>query len=124
MARILVIDDDSLSRYTLARILESEGHEVMEAENGSAGMVAARDEAVDLVISDIIMPQMEGIETIAALRKLDPDLPIIAISGGGSLAEKVPLQHARVLGATHALPKPFGPKQILVLVRDSLNSTG
>ena len=83
MARILVIDDEELARFTLREILEAAGHEVVEAANGNEGTAFQRANPCDIVITDMIMPEKEGLETIVELKGEYPDLKIIAISGGG-----------------------------------------
>ncbi len=88
MARILVIDDEYELRSMLRQMLEHAGHEVSEAVNGAVGIEIYERDAPDLIITDIIMPEKEGVETIIALRRADPALPIIAISG-------VPVGHRR-----------------------------
>ncbi|MCH8809524.1 MAG: response regulator, partial [Proteobacteria bacterium] len=85
MARILIIDDEDELRSMLRQMLEQAGHEVTEAVNGAEGIRLYEQDRPDLIITDIIMPEKEGVETIIALRRADPDLPIIAISGGGRL---------------------------------------
>ena len=83
MARILVIEDEELSRYTVRQILDRAGHEVEEAENGAEGLDRLGAGTFDLVITDIFMPVMEGIETIREIKRLYPDQKILAMSGGG-----------------------------------------
>lgn len=115
-ASILVIDDDAIVRRTLQEILESEGHRVSCAENGRHGLVAFGRQRPDLVITDIIMPDQEGIETIVHLRKIWPKGPIIAISGGGRIGNVDFLQMAERIGADAILAKPFEPEELLALV--------
>lgn len=107
MALILIIDDDAALRATVRKILERAGHEVRDAGDGDRGLRIFREEGADLVITDIIMPEKEGIETIQELREADPDLPILAISGGGRADPSEPLTDARLLGADETLAKPF-----------------
>lgn len=83
MATILLIDDDELVRITVRRILESASHTVIEARNGNEGLELVRAVPLDLIITDIIMPEREGIETIMEIRKLNTKIGIVAISGGG-----------------------------------------
>lgn len=112
-SHILVIDDDALVRQALAQILESSGYEVQCAPEGRQGLRAFHKRRPDLVISDIIMPDMEGIETIIELRILSRDCPIIAISGGGRFGKADFLDVARHLGATASLSKPFETDDLL-----------
>ena len=120
MARILVIDDEELIRETIRMKLEQSGHEVIEAGNGVEGLLALEQHAVDLVVTDIIMPEQEGIETIRRIRDRDPHVGIIAISGGGRTRNFGFLEFAKKLGANSALSKPFTGTQLLALVEDTL----
>jgi CheY-like chemotaxis protein len=122
MARILVIDDEELVRFTIKKALEKAGHEVVEAVNGNDGIEVYKNSPVDLIITDIIMPQKEGVETIVELRRDDPDVKIIAISGGGRTGNTDYLQLARDFGARHVLRKPFGRQELLVAVQDVLGT--
>jgi two-component system chemotaxis response regulator CheY len=120
VTKILVIDDDTIVRETIIHILEDEAYEVVSAEDGARGMVVFRSEQPDLVITDIIMPEQEGIQTIAEMRKAKPDAKIIAISGGGRIGKADFLSMARALGAMDVIPKPFDPDELLTIVRDCL----
>ncbi len=122
MARILVIDDEDELRSMLRQMLEHAGHEVAEAVNGAAGIEIYERDAPDLIITDIIMPEKEGVETIIALRRADPALPIIAISGGGRLDATDFLTMAKKLGARRTLTKPFRRDQLLEAVGECLAS--
>ena len=82
MPRLLIIDDERLARLTLRKILERAGHEVMEASTGNEGLAMFRAKPCDLVITDIIMPDKEGIETIIELKRDFPGVRVIAISHG------------------------------------------
>jgi len=120
MARVLLIDDDELVRSMLDRHLARAGHEVVLAENGRLGLEAFRNGTFDIVVTDIIMPDTEGIETIISLRKMSLTLPIIAISGGGRQSPIGFLEPAKQLGASAVLQKPFTPKQLTALIEDLL----
>ncbi len=115
MARILIIDDDQDFREMLRLTLEDAGHEVEEAADGAEGCDRYGQGQHDLVITDIIMPGKEGVETIITLRKMDPGSRIIAISGGGPSRTNY-LQHAKKLGAAEFLVKPFRRHQLLDLI--------
>lgn len=97
MARILVIDDEDRIRRLLRAALEMEGHEVLEARQGDEALRLHRTMPVELVITDIIMPEKDGLEVIMALRHDAPKLKIIAMSGGGRYALMEPLQRAEPL---------------------------
>ena len=108
MARILIIDDDPSILSTLRRAVERAGHEVSAADNGLAGLAQLASAPVDLVVTDIVMPEMEGIELIERLRRGYPGLPVIAMSGGGRVLPNTYLALARAMGASRILIKPFG----------------
>ena len=107
MTRILLIDDEPLVRDVLARLLSAEGHEVLAVDDGSRAVEYVEQGEIELVITDLLMPGQEGIETIGALRERWPALPILAISGGGRLDAIDLLPVARSMGATATLPKPI-----------------
>ena len=115
--KILVIDDDYLVRYTLARLLRAKGYEVVTAADGERGMIEFRNAAPDLVITDIIMPEQEGIETIRLMRRERPDAKIIAISGGARIGDLDVLEIARKLGADDVIHKPFDAAELFSRVR-------
>jgi DNA-binding response OmpR family regulator len=120
MARILVMDDEAPIRVMLRQILEAEGHTVVDAPDGYAGMHLFRDAPADLVITDIFMPYKEGIETIVELRKNFPQTKVLAISGGGQMGTLDFLPAARQLGAHEVLYKPFEPQELLETVKAML----
>ena len=107
MSCILVVDDEPALRRTLRAMLEKAGHTVMEAGDGDQAVAVFKERPVDLVLTDIIMPNREGIETLGALRRLDAEVPIIAMSGGGSKGGELFLTLASQLGATQTLAKPI-----------------
>jgi CheY-like chemotaxis protein len=120
MTKILVIDDNTVVRTTIAQILEDEGYDVLSAEDGLRGMAVFHKEQPDLIITDIIMPEQEGIQTIAEILKTKPDAKIIAISGGGRIGNTDFLRMAQALGAIAAIAKPFDPDELLTLLKDCL----
>lgn len=121
VAQILVIEDDDLVRRTVRRMLEFLGHRVTEAADGRDALALDRVEPADLVLTDIFMPGMEGVETIRELRRRRPDAKVIAMSGGGGgLGPNDSLRLARLLGAQHTLPKPFGTRQLQEAIRNVL----
>jgi DNA-binding NtrC family response regulator len=120
MADILVIDDDDDLRDTLRAILERGGYTVQEARHGQEGLAWCQAHAMALVITDLLMPEQEGMETIRQLRALDPAPTIIAMSGGG-LFEGLDLLHiATVLGAARTLQKPIRARELRMAVQDLL----
>ncbi|MDY6987588.1 MAG: response regulator [Thermodesulfobacteriota bacterium] len=117
-ARILVVDDDVQIREMLRQLLERAGYEVAEAPDGRQGIRLYRQEPADLVITDIIMPEKEGLETIRELRRDFPDVKILAISGGGRVLADEYLRLAKQFGAERTLAKPFDQKELLEAVHE------
>ena len=116
MARILIIDDDELVRAALVLLLEREGHEVLEARDGiQAGRILEVD-IPDLVITDIIMPEMEGFEVIREIRRVSPALKIIAISGAAPIGDQDILGFASKLGADRVFAKPINRQEFMASV--------
>lgn len=119
MATILLIDDDDLLRGAVIKSLVNAGHKVVEASDGQQGCELARSLSIDLVLTDLVMPVQEGVETIMTLRRERPKLPIIAMSGGVTNS-KLYLEIAGKIGAKRMLPKPFLPKALLALIDEVL----
>ena len=119
MARILLIDDDELLRGVLAKALGYAGHEIIQAADGLQGMDLFHATQVDLVVTDLIMPVQEGVETILRLRRDNPKIPIIAISGGVTNS-KLYLDMAGKIGARRILPKPFTPQELIAVIDEVL----
>ena len=120
MRRILIIDDDHHILLMIKKMLERAGFKVELASNGNKGLELLKRMPVDLVITDIIMPEKEGLETIREMKRLRSDLKIIAMSGGGRISSDNYLETARVFGATRVLGKPFSQKQMVSAVHDLL----
>lgn len=118
--RILIIDDDEQIRIILKQLMEWAGYEVMAAENGKVAMDIQREKPADLVITDLIMPEQEGLETISRLRKEFKDIKIIAISGGGRIGPEAYLPAALELGADRVFTKPFEIETVLGAVKELL----
>jgi DNA-binding response OmpR family regulator len=116
MAKILVIDDEPSILLMIKKMLEKAGHEVEMALNGKEGMQLFEKNKADLLITDIIMPEKEGLETIVEMRKNYPDLKIIAISGGGRISADGYLPGAKLLGANMVFQKPLVQKELLEAV--------
>lgn len=112
MARILLIDDETSVRVGVGRLLRKAGHEVHDACDGAEALRMAQGLELDLVITDINMPEMDGIEVILALAERNPGLPVIAVSGGGRMPKELLLASAGMLGAVTTLPKPFELAQL------------
>jgi len=122
MARILVIDDEPGIRKLLRQILEADGHEVVEAQDGGEGLRYYRLQPVDLVITDILMPGEDGLSGIREIRREFPHARIIAISGGGETGQLNFLSHARDLGARFTLSKPILIPEFRQAVTESLKT--
>lgn len=122
MPRILVLDDEESLRNVLAEIFSEAGYEVLLAESGDAGLQLARNQPLDLLISDLIMPGKEGIETIRQFRIRYPHIKIIAMSGRGGPYVNANLTRAKDVGADRTVPKPFSPTQIMETVRELLDA--
>jgi CheY-like chemotaxis protein len=120
MARILVIDDDAQVRGAVRRILERARHTVEDVGDGDAGLRAHRERPADLIITDIFMPERDGIETIRQLRRESPQVKIIAISGGDRTQTLDLRKDAELLGASRALRKPFELTELLRAVDELL----
>ena len=118
MAKILLIDDDQQVREMLRRMLEGGGYDVMEAKHGKEGLAFLRESPVDIVITDMVMPEQDGIETIVKLRKDYQGIKIIAISGDCRGDPDKYLYMAKQLGAKHTLRKPFRREELLTAVAD------
>ena len=123
--RLLVIDDDNLVRAALTDMLQTAGFEVITAANGRLGLELLNTTPVDAIITDILMPEQEGLETIREARQRFPDIRILAISGGGTGGgETQLLRFAESFGADQTLPKPFTGSQLVAAVRALLASRG
>ncbi len=116
MARILIVDDDDLVRDALRLMLSREGHDVTEAADGSKAIALHEHCPFPLVITDLIMPNVEGIETIFEIRKISPDTTIVAISGGGRGSPEQLLSLADLSGADATFPKPVDRKEFMETV--------
>ncbi|HSR41877.1 MAG TPA: response regulator [Longimicrobiales bacterium] len=113
MADIIIIDDEDVLRLTMRKILERVGHTIRDAGNGDEGIRLHREQPAELVITDLYMPGKEGIETIQELKRREPDLPILAVSGGSAVMDaESTLADAELLGADAILPKPFSVDEL------------
>jgi len=127
VAKLLVVDDDPVMQMTIRALLEQAGHAVAVASDGRKGLARFQAEAFDLLLLDIFMPGMDGLETMRLILKQRPDVPIIMTSGRAhtpnSTAEPDYLAMATKLGAISALSKPFKPAALLAMVADCLAAT-
>jgi CheY-like chemotaxis protein len=122
LARILVVEDDPQLRALVVRILGASGHDVAAAPNGKAALAELGAGAFDLIITDVVMPEMEGLELIRQVRKLPRPVSIIAMSSGGRGSADDYLQLAATLGAAATLEKPFTVSAIVETVSRVLSS--
>ena len=113
MDKILIIEDDNEVRDFLESVLSRAGYETATAADGRAGLQVFRSEPFDLVITDIIMPEKDGIETIMDMKREQKDLKVLAISGGGRAEPDNYLESARLLGADATMKKPFTHQEML-----------
>jgi DNA-binding response OmpR family regulator len=121
MAKILIVEDDADFSEMLQYKLRELGHEVFVLENGVAAVESAKRLGAELVLTDLIMPEKEGLELILELRRELPSLPIIATSGGGRTRNTDYLRAATHFGATQALRKPFSDEELQEAIKAALN---
>jgi len=121
MAKIMVIDDDSEIRDTLVDLFQTQGHQVRGAGDGKAALEMVAVERPDVMITDIIMPEKDGIQLIAEIKRRYGHIPIIAMSGGGRIPASVYLAHVSSLGEIVTLEKPFKVSALMRAVEKVLN---
>ena len=125
MVRVLVLDDDPLIQATLPLLLREHGHEVLTAVNGKLGLRLLQTEPVDLILTDIMMPEADGIEVVRAVVKDHPTIALVAMSGGSSRLRGTDAVYlTRLLGAHAVLIKPFGEEDLLEAIRKALEKVG
>ena len=122
MARILIVDDDELVCYTLRRLLETNGHEALEARDGLEGIRIFRSIPCDLMVVDIFMPEKDGFETLRVALRENPSMKTIAISGLGGYDDNSYLDRAISYGADGTLAKPFELQRFMVYINKLLGS--
>lgn len=120
MPRILLVDDDDTFRKALRMSLARMGHDVVEARDGKEAVRLIREDPPDVMITDLVMPEKEGLETIDEVRRQYPDLKIIAMSGGGRVNGSDYLKIARAMGADRVLAKPFSVDEIAASLAELL----
>jgi DNA-binding response OmpR family regulator len=116
MPKILLVDDDDALRKVLRLTLVKMGHAVVEARNGKEALALQRNEPFELILTDLIMPEKEGLETIEEFRKKFPEVKIIAMSGGGRVSVTDYLKIAKVMGADGILAKPFSNDEMAAAI--------
>lgn len=121
MAHILIIDDDLQFRQMLATMLQADNHRVAQAGDGEEGLRQVAQSSPDLVITDILMPKVDGIEFVVELRRCGKNIPVIAISGGRrSITAEFNLDSASLMGVNDTLPKPFSREDLRSSIRKVL----
>lgn len=120
MAKVLVIEDEEQVRDIIRQTLERVGHEVLEAADGEEGIEKFRHNRIDLVITDILMPKKGGLATILELRQDNPDLKIIAMSGGGRSGKLNFLSTAKTFPGVKTFRKPFRKTEFLAVIDELL----
>ncbi|HER08854.1 MAG TPA: response regulator [Bacteroides sp.] len=121
MSKILIIDDEPYILMMLKKMLEKAGYETDLASNGKEGMDLFKKDPSDLVITDIIMPEKEGLETIREMKRIHPHLKIIAMSGGGKISAENYLETASIFGATRIIEKPFTQNEMVSAVNELMD---
>jgi DNA-binding response OmpR family regulator len=116
--RVLIVDDDNLARGYFRTLLTDAGYEVVEALDGREAVRLYREKAVDLIVMDIFMPRMSGLDAILEIDPKAKGTPIIALSGGGAGTGSDPLELARSLGAARTFHKPFKYAEFLAAVEE------
>lgn len=120
MTAVLIIDDESDFRALAREVLEGAGYDVYEAADGEEGVKTVKDQSIDLVVTDIYMPRKGGAETILEIRKVRPDVKVIAVSGGGMFSPEASLKSAKIHGADRVLAKPVQFDRLVSLVDEIL----
>ncbi|RDH85699.1 MAG: response regulator [endosymbiont of Galathealinum brachiosum] len=123
MKKILVVDDEAPVRKMLRSMFKNDNYEIVEADNGVTAKAMCLKGDIDLIITDIVMPEKHGVDLVMELKKEVPDLPIIAISGGGGVSGRFDyLEIANLMGADNILRKPFEAKDLRDIVHDVLGN--
>ncbi|BCU06505.1 response regulator [Allochromatium tepidum] len=122
MTKVLIVDDDELFRTMLTEMVRREGHQVGTATNGNEALTAIEHSRPDLIITDILMPEKDGIELIMELARREARIPIIAVSGGRrSISLEFNLESAKLMGVRATLPKPFTREQLREAIAGALS---
>jgi DNA-binding NtrC family response regulator len=119
--KVLVVDDDDAILRLIQTALRRSGYHVVVARDGNEAIRCLKEEPFDLVLTDVVMPEMEGLELMTELRRMAPHQKIVAMSGGGDFGTDSYLHYARKLGACGTLSKPFSIELLLGVLRDALS---
>ncbi|HEC12462.1 MAG TPA: response regulator [Acidiferrobacteraceae bacterium] len=123
MPRVLIVDDEESVRVMVAAMIKPDGYNVTEAASGAEACDACKESPVDLIITDIVMPEKNGIDLIRYVKKEYPDIAVIAISGGGGIEGRYDyLEIARLVGADNILKKPFELRELRSAVSEAMKS--
>ncbi len=121
--KILIVDDEPSVLKMLRKILKSESDDILEAVNGEEALLICQEKDVDILITDIVMPKKHGIDLIMEVKKIKPNLPIVAISGGGGVTGRFDyLEIAELLGAKNILHKPFDASELRDVIHRIVSS--
>lgn len=120
MRRILVIDDDPAMLTLIKRFLSGSDYDVVSARSGNAGLAELDADGIDLILTDLLMPERDGVEVLMAVKKRRPDLPVVVMSGGGQMLSQQMLDMMPLLGAAKVLEKPFRREALLQIVQELL----
>lgn len=123
MQKVAVIDDDTDVLNMIARLLGEGGYEVMTFSSVGDAVAALEHTKVDVILTDIFMPRLDGFHLLATMRASQPDVPVIAMSGGGSLIKVDMLPETKAFGAAAILDKPFTGKQLIAVIQATLKTT-
>jgi CheY-like chemotaxis protein len=118
--KVLVIDDDEQFLYYVVMLLARAGHDVFSLQDGSRAQAVLQAERIDAIVTDLYMPNVDGLEILGLMRRYAPGVPVIGISGGGLKADDPCIRAMKVLGATVVLPKPLDVPVFLASLRDVL----
>lgn len=122
-ATILLVEDEELLRAGVQEVLEIQGYNVITAPDGQQALACLGAETIDLIITDLVMPKMDGVDFVKQLRKIKPDLPVIVVSGSTrNIMQRYGIDSIQVPGANASLPKPFKSVDLIEQVRQLLAS--
>ena len=122
-ATILLVEDEELLRAGVQEVLEIQGYKVITAPDGQQALACLAAETIDLIITDLVMPKMDGVDFVKQLREIKPDLPVIVVSGSTrNIMQRYGIDSIQVPGANASLPKPFKSVDLIEQVRQLLAS--
>lgn len=123
--KILLVDDEELLREGVQEMLEMQGFSVISAANGELALACVKEQDIDLIITDLVMPKMDGIDFVQQLRMINPDVPVIVVSGSTrNIMQRYGIETIQVPGADASLSKPFKSVDLIAQIRDLLASKG